>query len=177
MPQWKLTVPITINYLKTFHSAVAKIKPLYQSYRSDGINHCVRDSKYPQIIGLCVGAKVMLLKNFIPELKIMKGSIGIVHKIVYKHKQGPKYSDNELPSYVICNFTHSCISDNKKCFPHLPSTFIPVSLVTDHCDNKCFYVTACPLRVCKAVTIHKSQGMTIGDGHEWERAVITLPST
>lgn len=145
MPQWKLTFPITIQYLQSFGNPVAKIKSQYSSYRTDGINHCVKSSPYPTLIGLCVGAKVMLIKNFVPELKLMNGSIGVVHKIVYRHKLGPKHSSNELPSYVIVNFPNYNIIDSQKFFQHLPSTFIPVPTVKDLCENKCCTVTTCPL--------------------------------
>ena len=33
-----------------------------------------------------------------------------------------------------------------------------------------------PLRIAKAITIHKSQGLTIGEEKVWERVIITLPS-
>ncbi len=33
-----------------------------------------------------------------------------------------------------------------------------------------------PLRVCKAITIYKSQGLTVGEGHVWELLVLQLPS-
>ena len=32
-----------------------------------------------------------------------------------------------------------------------------------------------PLRVCKALTIHKAQGMSVGPGNPLESAVIYLP--
>ena len=36
-------------------------------------------------------------------------------------------------------------------------------------------MTTIPLRVCVALTIHKSQGMTIGPGENFEHAVVYLP--
>ena len=32
-----------------------------------------------------------------------------------------------------------------------------------------------PLEVCKALTIHKSQGMNIGEGKQFEKVVVCLP--
>lgn len=34
-----------------------------------------------------------------------------------------------------------------------------------------------PLRVCKAITIHKAQGISIGPGNLWKRVVVALPET
>ena len=34
-----------------------------------------------------------------------------------------------------------------------------------------------PLRVCKAVTMHKSQGLTVGEGQVWELLVVVLSPT
>eukprot|EP00957_Ditylum_brightwellii_P036867 2791896-Ditylum_brightwellii.AAC.1 len=33
-----------------------------------------------------------------------------------------------------------------------------------------------PLCVCKAISIHKCQGISVGNGHKWEKIVITLPT-
>ena len=37
-------------------------------------------------------------------------------------------------------------------------------------------MTTIPLRVCKAITIYKSQGMTVGNGEPWEYLVVLLPA-
>ena len=39
---------------------------------------------------------------------------------------------------------------------------MPIPFLTQRCERKCCSVTALPLRVCRALTIHKSQGMTVG---------------
>ena len=36
-------------------------------------------------------------------------------------------------------------------------------------------VTSIPLRVCKAITIHKAQGMSIGPGKSFESVIVSLP--
>ena len=56
-----------------------------------------------------------------------------------------------------------------------PVTCVPVPVIKDRCEKNCCSIATVPLRVCKAVTTHKSQGMTVGPGHVWERLVITLP--
>jgi hypothetical protein len=45
----------------------------------------------------------------------------------------------------------------------------------DQCEKKCCSVKPIPLRVCKAISIHKSQGMTIGPEEVIEKVVVYLP--
>ena len=42
-------------------------------------------------------------------------------------------------------------------------------------SKKWCIVTSIPQRVCKVITIHKSQGMSVGPGNPFESAVIYLP--
>ena len=51
-----------------------------------------------------------------------------------------------------------------------PSTWIAVPVVT----NRCGSVSAIPLRVCIAMTIHKAQGMTVGEGMDFEKLIVYL---
>ena len=52
---------------------------------------------------ICVGAIMMLMRNFVVEYKLMNGSIGIVKEIVYENKEGTADKDS-LPAYVIIEF-------------------------------------------------------------------------
>jgi hypothetical protein len=47
---------------------------------------------------------------------------------------------------------------------------IPIPIVEERC-KKCS-VRALPLRCCKALTIHKSQGMTVGPGKPFEYVTV-----
>ena len=105
----------------------------------------------------------------------MNGSVGIVRKIVYKNSLGPRDDSKPLPAYVIVEFKNVDILQEHKAFPNYPSNWIPIPVVTDHCEKKCCSMTTIPLRVCNALTIHKSQGMTIGPGENFERAIVYLP--
>ena len=117
----------------------------------------------------------MLLKNYIVELNLMNGSVGIIKKIVYENKNGPKYKKYPLPACVIVEFKNVCLSEEKKAFPMYPNNWIPIPVTTDQCEKRCCSITTIPLRVCKALTIHKSQGMTIGQNECFEKAIIYLP--
>jgi hypothetical protein len=41
--------------------------------------------------------------------------------------------------------------------------------------KKCCSITAFPLQICRALTIHKSQGITIGEGEQFKRVAVHLP--
>ena len=69
---------------------LAKMTASLQSGRQNGVNHYVKESSLPLRLALCVGAKVLLLSNFVVEYKIMNGSVGTVTDIVYKDKTGPR---------------------------------------------------------------------------------------
>ena len=175
VPVWNMTDKIVYEYLVNLTSPIIKIRPIYSSIRASGENHCVSECSYPTKVALCEGAVVMLLRNFIVEYNIMNGSIGIIRKIVYEEHDGPKNSTNVLPSYVIVEFKNVVIPEENKAFPEHPNNWIPIPVITQHCEKRCCNVTTIPLRVCVALTIHKSQGMTIGPGENFEHAVVYLP--
>ena len=101
---------------------------------ADSVNHCVKESSLPLRLALCVGAKVLLLSNFVVEYKIMNGSIGTVVDIVYKDKAGPRDAKS-LSAYVIVYFPKSCIPDNYKLFPDKDGRFDSIPVVTDLCEK------------------------------------------
>ena len=55
------------------------------------------------------------------------------------------------------------------------ATIIPIPICTKRCEKNCCWVKTIPLRVCKGLTAHKVQGMSIGKGKEFERAIIHMP--
>ena len=52
---------------------------------------------------------------------------------------------------------------------------IPVAPITIRCERKGCTVVSIPLRVCKAITIDKVQGMSIGPQKPFESVIISLP--
>ena len=52
---------------------------------------------------------------------------------------------------------------------------IPIAPITICYERKCCTVTSIPLRVCKAITIDKVQGMSIGPQKPFESVIISLP--
>jgi len=59
-----------------------------------------------------------LVRNFIvDDYKIVNGAIGIVRDIVYKEFDGPHHPTGELPAYIVVEFPHSCIPEDKHLIP------------------------------------------------------------
>ena len=133
-PTWKMAHPIVIAYLNNMVTPVAKINAQYQSILSSGItNHCVK-GPLPERLAICVGAKVMLLRNFVVEYKLMNGCFGVVKEIVYKSTSGPANKD-ELPAYVIVDFPSCTIPLEDALVPNMPPTCVPVPVVMDQCKK------------------------------------------
>jgi hypothetical protein len=105
---------------------------------------------------------------------MLNGSVGTIREIVYGSNNG-LVNDNELPSYVIVEFPNSKIPEEDCLIPGKPATMVPIPVVIDRCQKRCCSITTVPLRVCIAITIHKSQGMTIGDGQIFEKVIVYLP--
>ena len=49
----------------------------------------------------------MLLKNSPSKYKLVNGSIGIMKKIMFEHRNGPRYIPYELPACIIVKFKES----------------------------------------------------------------------
>ena len=58
---------------------------------------------------------------------------------------------------------------------HIPSSYIPIIPLTIRREKKCCTVTTIPLRVYKALSIYKLQGISVGPGNSFDSAVICLP--
>ena len=118
----------------------------------------------------------MLLINFVVEYNLYNGAVGIIVDIVYEDVEGPLGDGINYPDYIIVDFPDSLIPPENHYDSNNP-TSIPVPLVTTRCEKNCCSMTAIPLRVCKAITIHKCQGISVGNGEKWSKIVIVLPGT
>ena len=79
---------------------LAKLKAEYSSRCNDIIIHRVKELSLPACLALCIGVKVMLIKNYIVEWKLMNDSVGTVVDTVYRDAAGP-INNNTQPSYII----------------------------------------------------------------------------
>ena len=159
---WQEAHQINFKYLaEDFETPIAKSRAVYSAGRN-GRNCCVAESSLPTKNALCVGVRVMLLHNFLVEHGLMNGAVGYVRAIRYEHKDGPNHeTDNGLQNaYYVVEFPDSSLPDSL--VEGFDSKHVPIPFLTQRCEKKCCSVTALPLRVCRALTIHKSQGMTVG---------------
>ena len=113
VPTWNMTDEIIFNYLDSFDTPIMKLYPKYSTIRTNGLNHCISELSYPSKIALCEGAVVMLLKNFVVEINLMNGAVGVVRKIVYKETAGPHDNTKPHPAYIIVEFRNVVIPEDK----------------------------------------------------------------
>jgi PIF1 helicase. len=173
---WEEASKVAFQYLCNLNSPIAKIRARLKTARNDGKNCCIKEKSYPTRIAIGVGAVVMLLKNFIvEEWHILNGSIGTVVDIIYDNEDGPMEEGNPLPLFVVVDFPRSNVPENDKCFPHLPQSYVAIPVVHERCERNCCSIETVPLRVCVAITIYKSQGITVGKGEQFEHVVVHLP--
>jgi len=140
---WKEDKPIVLEYLATLHretmAPIAKMKPFFELSCDDGKNCCVQETSHPLFNALCIGAKVMLLTNFIvEEWKV-------------------------LNAFVVVSFPQADIPEERKFHPHLHRNCVAVPVVHERCERckRCTLKTI-PLHICIALTVYKSQGIFVG---------------
>jgi hypothetical protein len=179
VPTWKTASKIIYSYLQhDLDTPISKFTAEFASSRTDGKNCCVKEVRLPTQSAHCKGAKVMLLKNFLVELGLMNGSVGTVIANCYKTREGPYATggvDNKI-QYSIVDFPESDIPEQDKFFDNFPRTYIPIPMIEERCERKCCSVRALPLRCCKALSIHKSQGMTVGPDKQFKYLTVHYPT-
>lgn len=120
------------------------------------------DNLCPDIC-LCIGARVMLTANLWTEMGLVNGSMGAVHDIMWENGQDPS---SMMPSIILIKFDEY----SGPAFPHCNRGVIPVFPATRQFEYKgaACSRTQSPLRPAYAITVHKSQGLTLS------RAVLNL---
>jgi hypothetical protein len=121
---------------------------------------------------LAVGARVILLTNYVVEWGFFNGAVGTVVRVYYVNSEGPRESGAQ-PLAVIVDFPYTCMP-LVKAWDVANPTHVPIPVVEQRCDRDCCTMSTIPLRICKAITIHKAQGATVGPGHFWERLVMQM---
>ena len=121
------------------------------------------------LLYLCRDSKVMLVANLKASWGLYNEAVGTVVDLLYKDGCRPTDDPTSLPDVVFVR------SKGYKCSPYInedPTVvrIVPVSRSTDY-TSRCKRLQV-PLRLTWGTTIHKCQGMTVGD----ERA-FTLEST
>jgi hypothetical protein len=110
----------------------------------------------PTELLVCIGAQVMLTTNLWTENGLVNGSIGTIQDILWDTGQDPSVS---MPSLLLIHFPEYSGPD----FPIYGSKIIPIFPVIRQFDFKGATCTRMqfPLRLAYAITVHKSQGLTL----------------
>ena len=121
------------------------------------------------LLYLCRDSKVMLVTNLKAEWGLYNGAVGTVVDIVYQDGCRPTDDPAPLPDVVFVRFSGymgpSYMNEDPTVVP-----IVPVSRCTD-CTCQCKRLQV-PLRLAWGTTIHKCQGMTVGDREAFRYVVI-----
>jgi hypothetical protein len=137
-------------------------------------NRAVKDSYLPNRTALAKDIVVIMLKNEIVELGLKNGYIGIIRDVVYKDDVGSQGSEGfktHLACFVV-GFPYCKILEEDNSIPGWPRTCTPVIPYHDRCDYKCCTAIQIRMRPCKAITIHKYQGQSVGPNEVWKNLVV-----
>ena len=107
-----------------------------------------------KMVYLARDARVMLTVNIWVDAGLVNGSVGTVVDIVYS---GDKRSPHDLPDFVVCHFPQY------RGPPYAGPNTVPIAPVqrTWLHENRALARVNLPLTLAWAVTIHKSQGLTL----------------
>ncbi|XP_057294620.1 uncharacterized protein LOC130623148 [Hydractinia symbiolongicarpus] len=133
--------------------------------------HHSQDKQIGQIPAKCiiaVGCRVILTKNQIglTGLGLNNGAMGTVVAIVYSEGSRPP----QFPEIIVVDFPKY----KGPVWLHSHPTCVPVPVNEGRCDDNCCSRSGFPLIPGYAITIAKSQGMTVGNGQTCTKAVIKL---
>ena len=114
----------------------------------------------------------MLTSNLNTSWGLYNGAMGTVRDIYFKPGRQPNRAGSALPDAVFVEFP-------KYVGPEIVAgqpCVVPIGpwLWEEHCSHHGCSRFQVPLRMCWAITCHKSQGMTIGPGQMCSRAIVNL---
>eukprot|EP00762_Andalucia_godoyi_P008050 ANDGO_02165.mRNA.1 ATP-dependent DNA helicase pfh1 len=120
----------------------------------------------PSVLLLCMGAPVMLRTNLATEAGLVNGSLGTVVAVVYESPTAEQPPQG-LPAFVVVNFplyTGPPFSSRPGEEKFVPVPYVSVAkhkTNTSSTGKQVIFRKQIPLTLAYAITIHKSQGMTL----------------
>ena len=160
MPTWSRTVPIVKKYLSMLGNPLVIAEADISHVRRT--SH-LADFSWPMKNPLMEGADAQLLNNFFVEAHLFNGTVGKIVRIVYRPGESPNSTPPCLPAYVEfqvpgLKFPAGQVWDETR------PDVVPIPVTECRCDRKCCSMRTIPMRVRKASSIHKAQGITVGSG-------------
>ena len=141
------------NHLLKLHAPIAEVHARLSSQDAKHISAQDMLGLHPVVL-LCKGARVMLTMNLWSLVGLCNGLTGTVVDIIFVESHNPP----DLPIAVLVKFDNYCGPS----FANMPFC-VPIPPVTATvCVGNCVHERQqLPLTLAWALTIHKSQGMTL----------------
>lgn len=149
---------------------IAKVDAISHGSHAKGVSSENAKGLLPTVY-LCIGCKVMLTTNLHVKFGLFNGSTGTVVEIIYPEGKTPKDCQ---PVCVMVKFQKYTGPP----FVNHDVKIVPITPIKRKIDCFCYScsITQIPLRLGWGTTIHRCQGMTIGEG-ESSRYIVINPGT
>jgi ATP-dependent exoDNAse (exonuclease V) alpha subunit len=158
LTRWSEVNAINIDRLRSLDVPVAKIQAIHTGGKDAKNANTDTAHGLESYILLARGTRIMLTANLQIETGLINGSMGTVQDIIFQDDQGPP----SLPIAVLISF------DNYKgtTIASLEGErVVPIAPIRRTWNSKSGAFCSClqiPVRLAWAITVHKSQGLTLG---------------
>ena len=164
LTNWTEVNAVNLERLRSLNVPVAKIKAIHTgSSEAKKADSDTANGLEAELL-LARGTRVMLTVNLQTEAGLVNGSMGTVQDILFEEDQGPPY----LPIAVLISFDNYkghtiCSLEGERVVP-----IAPVRRTWNDNSNLSCSRLQIPVRLAWAITVHKSQGLTL------KKAIIDL---